>query len=181
VFVALLAATPLYVGARAANLWNGDGLADLVARTFGAARAQSVDFRIDQERLMVEAALQRKWLGWGRWGRALVPDPERSEWLPRTIPDSLWIVAFGESGTVGLIALGLTLLLPVAAFAWHYPPDTWTTPEVAAAAALAVVLLLYTIDGWFNAMVNPVYMLVAGGLSGLVAAARPARDAIRSS
>jgi hypothetical protein len=38
---------------------------------------------------------------------------------------------------------------------------------VAPAASLAVMLLLYMVDNLLNAMTNPMFMLVAGGIAGL--------------
>jgi len=43
---------------------------------------------------------------------------------------------------------------------------------------LALALTLYAIDNLFNNMENPLYLLVAGGLAGLPAAAR-SRAALR--
>ena len=109
-------------------------------------------------------ALENPVFGWGGWGRSRVHDAAGKE---ATVADGLWIIALGERGFVGLVALGLTLLLPAARFAWLYPPRRWSEPAVAPAAAAAVLLALYAIDCLMNAMVNPVYLLAAGGLAGL--------------
>jgi len=53
----------------------------------------------------------------------------------------------------------------------------WYHPGVGGAAALAVLLVLFTTDCLFNAIPNPVFVLAAGGVSGLrLAANRPARS-----
>ena len=52
-------------------------------------------------------------------------------------------------------------------FVWLYPPRRWSEPAVAPAAAIAVLLALFMIDCLMNAMVNPVYLLGVGGLTGL--------------
>jgi hypothetical protein len=56
----------------------------------------------------------------------------------------------------------------------------WLHPAVASGAALAMLLVLYVLDGLLNAMLNPVFMLAAGGLSGFYIIAprlRPTRAA----
>ena len=85
------------------------------------------------------------------------------------ITDSLWILAFGINGLVGLVSLITSLMLPVISFCFSsYPVKTWFDPKVASAAVLAVVLLLFLLDSLLNNMFNPVFPLIAGGLSGLV-------------
>ena len=60
------------------------------------------------------------------------------------------------------------------------PVRYWVQPAVGAPAALAVALVLYVFDGLLNAMLNPIFMLAAGGISGfyivapLLRRARPA-------
>jgi hypothetical protein len=42
-------------------------------------------------------------------------------------------------------------------------------PEVAPVAALIICQLMYTLDCLVNAMVNPIFSVLVGGLAGLVA------------
>jgi len=153
-----------YVAARATGCWTGDSLVTWVAATVGPDRAQSVQFRVVNEQRLVDRARQRWVVGWGGWGRALAPAPGGK---PLT-PDSLWIIAFGNYGLVGLASVGAALLVPVVVFWMRVPIWLWTLPRLAPAAVLALVVALYAIDNCFNAMVNPVYMLAAGGLAGVV-------------
>ena len=88
----------------------------------------------------------------------------------KVITDSLWIITVGNRGLFGLVALLAALLTPVLRFLRRDPPRLWTGPLDAPAAVLAVILSLYLLDHMVNAMVNPVFALVAGGLAG---AARP--------
>lgn len=85
-----------------------------------------------------------------------------------SITDSLWIIAFGSNGVVGLSSLIASLLLPVCWFVLRYPANYWSHRQVAPAAVLAVLLALYTLDCVLNAMVNPIFAIISGGLSGLV-------------
>jgi hypothetical protein len=65
------------------------------------------------------------------------------------------------------------MLAPVIAFALRFPARLWSHPAVAPAAAIAIFLLMYIYDCTANAMVNPVYTVMMGALSGLVANKNP--------
>lgn len=130
-------------------------------------RAASLVFRIENEARLSAKARQQPWFGWGGWGRARVYDDYGND---ISVTDSLWIIAFGNQGIVGLVSLMSALILPVLGFVvLRCPAQTWNHPQVLPAAVLAVALMMYTIDCLINAMVNPIYTLVAGGLAGIVA------------
>jgi O-antigen ligase len=171
--ILLLAVPPLYVGLRTSSLWSGEEAVGWLGANFDEGRAQSLDFRLENENQLVDKALENPVFGWGGWGRSRIRDAEGKE---ATVADGLWIIALGERGFVGLVALGLTLLLPAARFARAFPPRRWSEPAVAPAAAAAVVLMLFAIDCLMNAMVNPVYLLAAGGLAGLICPNAPAHE-----
>jgi len=59
--------------------------------------------------------------------------------------------------------------LPCSILLWRHTAVDWCHPAFAGTGVLSVVLILYWIDCLFNAMINPVFILAAGGLSGLVA------------
>src|SRR5262249_25051681 len=80
--------------------------------------------------------------------------------------DGLWMIALGRYGFVGLTALWAAMLLPPARFLWAYPARQWTHPALAPGAAATVVVVLFMIDCLFNALYNPVYVLMAGGVAG---------------
>jgi O-antigen ligase len=86
---------------------------------------------------------------------------------PLSIADGLWIVTLGEGGLFGLVTVGLVLMLPVARLAACHGSRPWTRADWASAGAGAVILALFSIDCLLNAMVNPVYLLLAGGLIAL--------------
>lgn len=155
-----LALILLYVGVRAGGLWNGQELTSLTTR-FMDYKTLSVAFRFENERQLAERARHEPILGWGRWGRAFLPDAWGN---PNSAADSAWIIAFGQQGTVGLAAFLAFLLLPVILLLRRVPVADWSRAEFAPAVALTFVLLLYMIDNLANAMPNPVYMLAAGGL-----------------
>lgn len=143
-----------------------DQLIDVLSSIFPEDRIESLEFRFNNEELLVQKAQQQIWFGWGGYGRALVP---LNEWGGITVQDSLWIIAFGHNGIVGLLSLYIGMLLPVFTLFWsRYPARQWFNPKVAPVAVLAVGVLLYMVDCILNALINPLYVLAAGGIAGLV-------------
>lgn len=63
----------------------------------------------------------------------------------------------------------LTAALLMAPFLWMRRRSVrqWLTPTHGPETGLAIVIVLYLIDSLFNGMVNPVFMLAAGGLCSL--------------
>ena len=146
-------------------------LVTVAAQVTNPDRAQSLAFRLQNEYQLSERARQQPIFGWGGWGRARIKDRFGRS---RSITDSLWIIAFGNFGIVGLTSVMSVLLLPVVSLLWlRYPVTTWSHPMVAPVAALTVILLLYALDCLVNAHINPVFTLAAGGLSGLVVQQHP--------
>ncbi|MEQ9237516.1 O-antigen ligase domain-containing protein [Coleofasciculus sp. E2-BRE-01] len=132
-------------------------------------RAESLEFRLDNEELLGDKARQRPIFGWGGWGRSRVYDYNwAGELVDVSITDSFWIITFGTNGSIGLISIMAARLLPPACFCLRYPAHSWSNPKVAPSAVLAVVLTLYVMDGLLNAQPNPVYTVVHGGLAGLM-------------
>lgn len=146
-----------------------DQLIGYASQIFDADRVQSLEFRFNNEELLSDRAKIRMIFGWAGWGRALIFDAQGKQ---LTIQDSLWIIAFGHHGLVGLTSLFSALLLPVVSLFWtKCPAKLWMRKDFAPVAVLGVTVLLYTIDSLLNAMINPVYVLACGGIAGYVMAA----------
>jgi hypothetical protein len=160
----VIALVILYVTVRAAGLWDAETMAQVASGLFGESKGQSLAYRVQNEELLAERAREQPLLGWGRWGRNLLRDENGNS---PTVAESLWIITFGQVGLIGLAALMALLLLPQASFVRRYAAGLWASPQLAPAAAWMTVLTLYAVDSLLNAMVNPVYMLAAGGLVGL--------------
>ena len=163
--IALLMIAPLYIALRTSSAWSGENLVAWIQANIDADRAQSLEFRFDNEDLMIERALQRPAFGWGGWGRMRVFTQAEGE--ATSVTDGMWIIALGQQGWLGLFALSLTILLPAVRFTWLYPPRRWSEPGLAPAAVIAVLLCIVMIDGLLNDMVNAVFILGAGALAGL--------------
>ena len=146
--------------------FNGDRITTFLSNTVNPDRAGSLEYRFDQEKLLVAKARQRMIFGWAGKGRNRVYD----EWgMDIAITDSWWVIVFGTSGIFGLVSGTMVVLLPATLFSLYYPTSTWKHPRIAPAAAIALVLVCYMIDNLVNAMTVPIFVLAAGGLSGLMA------------
>ncbi len=153
----------LYLGAT--GNFPSAPIVSYMSQVFNADRIQSLQFRFDNELILGEKARQRIIFGWGGFGRNRVYNEYGTD---ISITDSLWMIAFGTQGIVGLSSLTASLLLPVSFFWLRYPASSWSHPKIAPAAALAVALTLYMLDCVLNAMTNPIFALTCGGISGLV-------------
>lgn len=155
-----------YLYIAASGQFSSDQVIGLILQIFGEERAGSLKFRFDNEEILVEKAHQRLLFGWGDSGGNRVYNDVGED---ISVTDSLWIINFGVHGIVGLVSLFSALLLPVVVFClFKYPARTWANPKVAPAATLAVALTMYVLDCVLNAMTNPIFALIAGGISGLV-------------
>jgi O-antigen ligase len=153
----------VYPAIRAGSAWDGLVMVQMAEGTVGRERAQSLEFRLQNEDILSTKALQRFWWGWGRFGRSRVLN-EYGKDISTT--DGEWIIALGESGVIGLAAVTMLYLLPVIRLWWRLKGPLWADPSFAAVSAFAVILTLYSIDNILNAMINPVITVVIGGLNG---------------
>jgi len=164
VIVILIVLLPsVYVYARIMTNWDATPLVGLT-ESIEQDRAKSFQSRISHEITLIDKALRRPYFGWGGWNRNRADELAEGAMGKRSITDSLWIIVFGQNGIVGLFSLWLVLLLPIMLLVKRLPPAGWFDPENAPAAALSMVLLGFTIDCLANAMVSPIYFMIAGGL-----------------
>jgi hypothetical protein len=168
VLLAMLVA-PIYVTARLAFEWDGERLVGMVYQVASIRDAASLAFRIHNERLIATRTMERPKFGWGGYSRYLVKDHNGD--IVST-PDSLWIIAFGDSGLVGEVAL-LSLIIPVGFLLLKLRRCRWNDPALAGVGAAMIMMILYSYDNLLNNMLNPLFLLGLGGLSGLAAATKP--------
>jgi hypothetical protein len=154
-----------YVYIAASGQFSSKEVMGVITPIFGEERASSLKYRFDMEEILGEKARQRLLFGWGDTGGNRVYNQQGQD---ISVTDSLWIIAFGANGVVGLVSLFSSLLLPVITFCgFKYPARTWSNPKVAPAATLAVALTMYVFDCVLNAMTNPIFALIAGGISSI--------------
>ena len=149
---------------------KADQIVSIASDIAGPDRADSLKFRFDNEELLVEKAQERMIFGWGGWGRGRIFEYDGSgELVDISVTDSLWIIAYGSHGVVGVISVFGSLFIPAASFILLcYPARTWLNPKVAPAAVLTVVITLYGLDSCLNNQYNPVFTVASGAIAGLV-------------
>ncbi|MGK7889273.1 MAG: O-antigen ligase family protein [Leptolyngbyaceae cyanobacterium] len=160
----IVLAIPLYLYSSASGDLQTDQVVEFIA-DINPERAQSFAFRLDQEHVLAEMARERPILGWGGWDRFSIYGGWHNEKI--SVTDSLWIIAYGNRGAVGLSSLFLFLLMPVLVLLTTYPPATWSDKRVAPVAALSILILMYTLDSVLNQMYIPIFIIVSGGITGL--------------
>lgn len=175
VLVALLVLVPaVYCGARLTGAFQGNTAVEL-AKSVSGRSGQSLQFRLDNEAVLMDHALRRPMLGWGRFTRSNPRDPETGRYM--ATQDGQWIRALGMTGLVGLFALLLTGIVPVLVALRALGTRSLRAPALAPFCGLMMVITLYSIDNLLNAMANPIYMIVSGGVTSVALAGlrRPAQ------
>ena len=159
----LISLPAIYLGLRASDTFSGLPLVPVAEAVFGQAKAESLEFRLTEEGPLVDHALERPIFGWGGWNRA-----RQTEDAGMQVTDSLWVVAFGQMGTIGLTSLVIALLGPPLVLFVLMPVKQWLSPPGPAVAATAMIPVMFTIDSLFNGMPSPLYVLALGGVASLL-------------
>jgi hypothetical protein len=106
-------------------MWDGGEVVTFIAEHVSEERAESLQFRLDNEDILADRALQNPLFGWATWGKARVYDEEGRD---ISVTDGLWIIALGNHGLVGLVSMTLAVLMPVFFFVRSHPPPRGATP-----------------------------------------------------
>jgi hypothetical protein len=176
ILVALLVASPVYLYLCISSGGEISKEITQFLRDVGMSedRIASQVYRFHEEQRLLLHYQKRPALGWGDfsddWRKA--PRIAKGDY-PTAVVDAQWIATLAQFGHWGLIALWLTMLLPVARFMIVHPPRLWFDPALAPAAAVAIVLMLYMLDNLSNSFQNEVYILCAGALQSVVGARLP--------
>jgi O-antigen ligase len=85
------------------------------------------------------------------------------------IPDGMWIIALGRYGLVGLCGVTLMFLLPGWLIVRRLRRSEMRAPGAGVWVTLTIIPSIYAMDNLLNAMLNPLFMLAAGAVSGGVA------------
>ena len=107
------------------------------AASLDSDRAQSLQFRFDNEDILLARANEKPLTGWGSWGRNRVFDPETGRDL--SVTDGTWVIFMGTSGWLGYLAWFGLLTLPILALVRRRDLD----PVM---AGLAVMLAANLVD-----------------------------------
>lgn len=147
---------------RGAHLLPVEAVTELAAR-FSADRAQSFQFRVDNEEALLAHASLKPWFGWGGYGRNLLYDPFDGRVV--TITDGAWIIVLGIYGWLGYIVQFGLLVLPLLILAREgvLKRRAALSPWV---AAVALLLAANLVDMLPNATIIPFTWLMAGAILG---------------
>ena len=135
-----------------------------IARSMSEDRAGSLQFRFDNEQMLLERAHERIWFGWGTWSRNRVFDPEEGRDI--SVTDGLWIIELGRFGVAGFLAQFSMLLVPMAFFR-HNVPRLRSERARLLLCTLALILGCRAVDFVPNSGFTPFVALLFGALAGL--------------
>ena len=134
-----------------------------MARVVDEDRAGSIEYRFDNEAILLEHGMERFFFGWGGWGRNRVYDEETGEDI--TVTDGRWIITLGKFGWFGFIAeFGLIAMSVFRAYIASKLTKNKKESNLLAAHALLVSLII--LDQLPNATLAPWLWLVIGILLG---------------
>lgn len=128
-----------------------------LAKRINAARAASLEFRLLNEKFILEHGWERPAFGWGGWDRNRAIEMENGR---RVVPDGRWTISFGQGGYVrffsefGLLCAGV-LGLAFSRRSVSFIPLT-----------IALLLTANLLDLLPNATLTAVTWLWAGALAG---------------
>jgi len=160
--LALLLLLPVaYVGIRYGFQWRGDELVQVADTVFGERRANSLQYRLDNENFLMDRAKLKPWLGWG----AIASFTGNTGDSFTAIIDSLWTILVGVYGWAGLVSAFATLLLGGFLVWKRLPVRAWAHPRYATLALFGLIGALYAADCLLNAFPNPLFLAMTGGVA----------------
>ena len=153
----------LYPALRASDLVPTEWLVEQ-AKAISPERAQSLEFRFDNEELLLEKGRERIAFGWGGHGRRSVYDDELGKEI--AVADGHWIIVLGARGIVGFIqAFGL-LVLPIF-FARRRFEKLTNEAERRTLAGFTLIVAICAFDLLPNGLFSNYIYLFAGALMGM--------------
>lgn len=106
--VLIVAAYPM---SRMLDIFPTRTIINIAHSTMGPNRAQSLQFRFDNEDLVLTKGSEKLWFGWGGFARDHVYDDYLGKDL--VIQDGYWLVVFGQTGLYGFVCTFSLILLPI--------------------------------------------------------------------
>lgn len=134
-----------------------------LARSIDLERAASLQFRLDNEQMLLVHASDKPLFGWGSWGRNFVHDFATGDRI--TTVDGRWIIVIGIFGYVGYLAEFGLLALPVLAVLRQGARLGWKSVSPYA-GPISLMFAANLVDLLPNATLIPFTWLIAGSLLG---------------
>lgn len=124
-----------------------------------AERAQSLEYRFDNEKRLLDHAAKKPIAGWGYWNRNQVFDEITGRDL--TVPDGYWIIVIGVMGWIGYICVFGLLTYPLFRL-WSLRKRYTTMVDVHIVYGLALMLAVNLLDLILNSTINYMTWALAG-------------------
>lgn len=152
----------MYPIAKVADVFPDKEIISIINQ-YSPERAQSLQFRFQNEGALLEHALKKPIFGWGDWGRNRVYSTEDGRDL--SIIDGRWIGELGVNGWIGFLLSYAILLTPLyyAQKAVHYIKEP---KDQVYFASLAVILTICVVDSIPNTGMGTMHLFLAGILLG---------------
>lgn len=139
-------------------------------------RSRSIEYRFQNEDLLLDRASKRPLFGWGRYGRNRVYDPETGKDI--AVTDGRWIQTLGQFGLLGFISefglLSLAVYRSISAIKFCRDGR-----EKIFFAALSLIVSLSVVDLLPNSTLRPWTWFVCGALLGRGENCMDARRTVR--
>ena len=152
----------LWVAGRSSGVLDNENLESWMSKV-NESRARSFASRLYTEDVLVQNTWQSPVVGMGSWGadRTIMIDGEE-EYI---VVDGLWILSFSRYGLIGLLAILGVYFVPAWRVFRKTRPGEWSSrADHSICAALALLLTMVAIDNLMNAMLNAVWLAIAGAL-----------------
>ncbi len=143
---------------RASDLIPTERLVDY-ASLIHEERAQSLEFRFDNEEMLLDHAAAKPIFGWGFWDRNRLWDPETGSGL--TVTDGAWVIIIGVLGWIGYICVFGLLTLPLFRL-WWQRRSTSAGGEHYLSYGIALLLAINLLDLIPNSTINTMTWLLTG-------------------
>ncbi len=122
-------------------------------------RAQSLEFRFENEKLLLDHAAKKPLFGWGFWDRNRLWDPETGRGL--TVADGYWVAVIGVLGWTGYICIFGLLTLPLLRL-WRQRRMLMEADEHYLTYGTALLLAVNLLELIPNSLITTMTWLVAG-------------------
>ena len=149
-----------WMGTRYTGLSDGAWMTAAFA-SLSEERAESLDYRINAETLLIDRAKMHPIVGWGGWGRSRIRDEDGRD-LVKT--DGLWVLILGTVGLVGLTCFYLW-------WCWPVVMSVSRGAGLLREPVLLVVLIainLQAVNFLFNAFFSPILIMMCGAATTMV-------------